>query len=114
MAGIGAAALLALSAAGCTAAHNTAEGAGAVATGAVEHAGAATTDASIKLAIEGKMIQDPAVQSREVDVHIDRGLVTLAGVQPSWAARRRVEQIAWSVAGVRDVINEINVAPPGG
>jgi osmotically-inducible protein OsmY len=114
MAGIGAAALLALSAAACTAAHNTVEGAGAVATGAVEHAGGATTDASIKLAIEGKMVQDPVVKSREVDVHADRGLVTLEGVQPSWEARRRVEQIAWSVGGVRGVVNDINVVPPGG
>lgn len=103
----------ALLAAGCTAAHNTIEGAGAATTGAIDRAGGATTDASIKIAIEGKMIEDPIVKSREVDVHAKDGHVTLEGVQPTWAARERVEWIAWSVAGVRGVSNAIRVVPPG-
>jgi osmotically-inducible protein OsmY len=96
---------------GCAATKNTAAGAGAIASESAQTAGAAVTDSSIDVAIRGKLIDDDTVKSNGVHIHTQDGIVTLQGTQPTLAARERAEQIAWSVNGVRGVVNELQVAP---
>jgi osmotically-inducible protein OsmY len=48
----------------------------------------------------------------EIDVEVDRGVVTLNGSLPSLAAKRLAGVLAWWVPGVRDVVNGVTVDPP--
>jgi hypothetical protein len=107
-------ALVSLPVVACTAAENTAVGARAVAKETFEGASEVTTDASITFAINGALLEDDGVRSREVRVTTHHGVVTLTGTQPTVEARARVDAIARRVRGVVAVDDRIVVpgAPP--
>ena len=65
-------------------------------------------DASERLAAE---LRSDATQ---IQVTVTDGEVTLAGTVDGPETRRRAEDIAGSVAGVRAVINNLRVSQPGG
>jgi osmotically-inducible protein OsmY len=65
-------------------------------------------DASERLAAE---LRSDATQ---IQVTVTDGEVTLAGTVDGPETRRRAEDIAGSVAGVRSVINNLRVSQPGG
>ena len=48
----------------------------------------------------------------EIDVEVERGVVTLNGSLASLAAKRLAGVLAWWVPGVRDVVNGVTVDPP--
>jgi osmotically-inducible protein OsmY len=52
---------------------------------------------------------DPEVKSRNVDVDVRDGVATLSGVVDSEAARAEAEDLARSVDGVTQVVNELQV-----
>jgi osmotically-inducible protein OsmY len=60
-----------------------------------------------------RLTDDHAVDAREIQVTVTDGVVTLTGVVDDRAARRRAEDIADSVSGVRYVMNNIRVRQPG-
>jgi hyperosmotically inducible protein len=107
-----------VSLAGCAAAENTAAGAKAVAKETYVEAAGVTTDASITFAINGALLEDDVVRSRDVRVTTDRGVVTLTGEQPTVEARAHADAIARRVRGVVAVDDRIVVpgapmlAPP--
>lgn len=64
------------------------------------------TDA-IRLVLE----MDPMVNAGQITVRVSRGAVTLAGALHHDGERRQAEMDAWSVWGVNEVHNRIEVAP---
>ena len=105
-------ALLALSgAAGCDAAANAANGAGAM----VEHTALdiehKTNDTAITLAVKGALVDADDMLGRQVKVGTFNSIVSLTGTVPTPEAKARAEQIALGARGVVRVINAIDVGP---
>jgi osmotically-inducible protein OsmY len=48
----------------------------------------------------------------QIEVEVERGVVTLNGSLPSLASKRLAGVLAWWVPGVSDVVNGITVDPP--
>jgi hyperosmotically inducible protein len=67
-------------------------------------------DAWIMTMIDSKLSVDPEVKSREVDVDVRDGVVTLSGIVDSAQARAEAEDLARSVDGVTQVVNELQVS----
>jgi osmotically-inducible protein OsmY len=57
---------------------------------------------------------DPRVEQAEIAVSVRRGVVTLTGTVSSWGKRLAAEEAAYRVAGVLDVVNDVEVKVPGG
>lgn len=57
-----------------------------------------------------RLTEDPVVDPSDVVVKVDAGEVTLEGSVPDRRMKRRAEDVAWSVGGVRDVHNRLRVA----
>ena len=53
---------------------------------------------------------DPLVHSDQVTIRTERGVVTLGGVLNRDEERRMAEMDAWSVCGVNEVHNQIQLA----
>lgn len=66
-------------------------------------------DSWIVTMINSKLIVDPEVRSRNIDVDVREGVVTLSGIVESNVARTEAEDLAKSVDGVVEVVNEIQV-----
>jgi hyperosmotically inducible periplasmic protein len=74
-------------------------------------------DASITARIKAKLIADPEVNSFHIDVDTVDGRVALNGKVASQEQREEAEDLARGTAGVRHVVNLIQVAgqpPPAG
>ena len=74
--------------------------------------GCAQSDAGITTAVKGKLVSDDLVKAREINVDTKDRVVTLTGQVQSQAEESRALQIARNTDGVRDVIDQISVAPP--
>lgn len=66
-------------------------------------------DSWIVVMIDSKLVVDPEVRSRNVDVDVFEGVVTLSGIVETQAARAEAEDLAGSVDGVLKVVNELQV-----
>ncbi|MBI1997009.1 MAG: BON domain-containing protein [Deltaproteobacteria bacterium] len=89
-------ALLALNLSGCTAI-----------TG--ETLGQNIDDTTITTTVKGKLALEKASSLARVGVDTVRGVVHLTGVVESAATRERAGEVARSVGGVRDVVNNLQV-----
>jgi hypothetical protein len=67
------------------------------------------SDASIREDIGERLARDPDVDPSEVELMITDGEVLLTGTVDSREDRRKIEDIAWQVSGVRDVQNRVRV-----
>ncbi|WP_026370960.1 BON domain-containing protein [Kallotenue papyrolyticum] len=67
-------------------------------------------DERIREDVCDRLVQFGTDDCSTLDVSVADGVVTLAGVVLSEWMRARVEEIARSVAGVRDVVNRLRVA----
>ena len=54
--------------------------------------------------------QDDHVDASDIEVHVSEGVVTLTGSIDDRMAKRRAEDIAESVTGVKDVQNQVRVS----
>ena len=70
-----------------------------------------TSDAQIRDDVLEEMDYDPFVTTNDIAVLVNDGVVTLDGVADSYGTRRAAEQAAWRVYGVRNVIDNVAVAP---
>lgn len=68
-------------------------------------------DEALSQAVREALQADPATDSYELGVSADRGAVLLEGVVQSPTELQLAEQAAWSVSGVRQVDNQIQLAP---
>lgn len=66
-------------------------------------------DAEIQLLLNGALIEEDPKLFRDVSSEVVEGRVLLAGAVPSRTERIRAQEIAWSIKGVREVVNEIAV-----
>ena len=75
-------------------------------------------DAKISSQIQGKFSQDSGLSSKQLTVQANHGVVTLGGTVDNEAQREAASRQAASVAGVREVVNNLQVgnasaaAPP--
>ncbi|MCH7344605.1 BON domain-containing protein [Pelomonas sp. CA6] len=70
---------------------------------------AAVDDATLATLLKTKIAADPTVSAMAINVEISQGVVQLNGVAKNAEERTRVEQLARSVSGVKDVRNNIEV-----
>ncbi len=74
--------------------------------------GAYIDDSAITAKVKGAFVQDDVVKAMDVKVDTYNGTVQLSGFVDNAAQKTRAEQIARGIAGVRDVTNNIQMAPP--
>lgn len=104
---VGVAGLVAVLASSCTAAENAATGTKNL----VNEAADVTTDATITFAVKTALADDEIVNSDDISVSTDHGVVTLVGTQRTDQARREAGSVAKQAKGVRGVVNKITVVP---
>jgi hyperosmotically inducible protein len=75
-------------------------------------AGAVIDDSAITAKVKGAFVQDDVVKAMDVKVDTYNGTVQLSGFVETDNQRTRAEQIARGIAGVREVNNNIQLAPP--
>jgi osmotically-inducible protein OsmY len=71
------------------------------------------TDAQVKHDVLGEFKWDSRVEETDVRVQVDTGVVTLTGSVSSYAKRMAAQEAAHRVAGVMDVVNDVQVHVPG-
>ena len=76
-----------------------------------EGVGAYIDDTAITTSVKGRMINNPNVDGAAISVETLNGTVMLSGFAKSSAERKIAEDLAWKVAGVKSVRNEIAVRP---
>ena len=77
---------------------------------AVIAVGCGQTDAGITTNVKTKMAADDTVKAYQINVDTRNGVVTLRGDVETAAAKEQAVQIARKTEGVRDVIDQIQVA----
>ena len=70
------------------------------------------TDKEIQLAVLRELEWEPQVKSTEIGVAVKDGIVTLAGSVDSYTKRYDAERAAKRVAGVKAVVNDLEVHLP--
>jgi osmotically-inducible protein OsmY len=70
------------------------------------------TDKEIQHAVLGELEWEPVVKSTEIGVSVKEGVVTLSGFVDSYAKKYNAERAAKRVAGVKAVVNELEVKLP--
>ncbi len=87
---------------------------------AVGAAGCSTTrsaegqldDAAVTSKVKSKLAADPQVNPFNIDVDTTEGVVRLSGMVEDTEARSEAEKLARDTAGVRGVVNEIEIGDP--
>jgi osmotically-inducible protein OsmY len=69
------------------------------------------TDSSITSWVNEALRHDPLVPASEISVSTQEGVVTLSGRVDNLATKNRVDRQASKIRGVREVLNELTVAP---
>jgi hyperosmotically inducible protein len=69
------------------------------------------TDSSITSWVKEALRHDPLVPDSGISVSTQEGVVTLSGRVDNLAAKNRVDRQATKIRGVREVLNELTVAP---
>ncbi|HEU4341331.1 MAG TPA: BON domain-containing protein [Candidatus Binatia bacterium] len=72
-------------------------------------AGQNVDDATITASVKSTLVADKAANLTRVDVDTNKGVVSLNGVVESADQKRRAEQLARRVDGVKSVINNLQV-----
>ena len=70
------------------------------------------TDEQIKQALIESYIFDPYLDERAISITVEEGVVYLRGRVETLLRKRLAGVLAWWVAGVRDVVNELDVERP--
>lgn len=76
--------------------------------------GTRKSDAEVRDAVLRELRWDPRVEEAEVGVEVLDGVVTLAGTVSSWGRRVAAQEAARRVAGVLDLVDDLEVRVPGG
>ncbi len=83
--------------------------AGREAAGATRSAGKAVSDGWIKSKIYAQFLTEDALDHSDINLDVERGMVTLKGTVASAAGQSRAEQIAKATDGVKSVRNNLKV-----
>jgi osmotically-inducible protein OsmY len=76
-----------------------------------ETMGSYVDDASITTAVKARMIDNKTVDGTSISVETLNGTVMLSGFAKSGDEKSVAESLAWKVAGVKAVKNEIAIRP---
>ncbi len=68
-----------------------------------------STDEEIRQEVENALERDPFVSAAEIDVTVETGIVTLSGTANNYFEKYQADEVASTVNGVVDIINEIQV-----
>jgi hypothetical protein len=71
------------------------------------------SDDRIREEICDRMTEDPLLDASEIEVNVNDGEVTLSGSVMSRDQKRRAEDVAERISGVRDVTNQLRVTRNG-
>ena len=66
-------------------------------------------DATVTAKVKADLIKDDSVKATDIKVETSAGVVQLSGFVGSEAVRKRAEQLAQSIAGVKSVRNDLSV-----
>ena len=72
------------------------------------------SDERIREDVCDRMTEDPILDATEIEIVVRQGEVTLSGSVTSREQKRRAEDIAERIGGVRDVTNQLRVTRDGG
>ena len=75
--------------------------------------GDAVDDTSIQFQINDRLLRKSEVLFAKTNLDVVEGRVMITGVVPAQADRDTAAELAWQVEGVREVLNELQVAQPG-
>ena len=75
-----------------------------------DRATADNLDGSIEEHVENLISQDAALKSRDIDVSVNNGVVTLKGDVGSATDRQRLVDVVSRVPGVQNVVDSLEVA----
>lgn len=64
-------------------------------------------DTAIHTKLKAALVNDPVITGRAIDVDVARGAVSLRGSVNSPAEKKKAEDTAWGVRGVRAVDNQL-------
>lgn len=81
--------------------------------GAGAKSGLYVDDSTITTKVKTAFATDKTVSAMRVHVETNQGIVRLSGNVGSMAEKRRAEEVARSIAGVKSVTNAITVQPEG-
>jgi osmotically-inducible protein OsmY len=87
--------------------------AGCSATAHDRSTGQVVDDAALTAKVKQQLIEEDNVNAASVNVTTYRGVVQLSGFVETDEARRRAENAAKDVEGVRSVQNDLRIAPAG-
>ena len=76
--------------------------------------GSAIKDGWLIMKIHAEMVDEDVLSGSNIDVDVDKGVVTLQGTVRSEAARSRAIAVAKSSDGVKNVIDQLRVVPAHG
>ncbi|MDR9363737.1 MAG: BON domain-containing protein [Balneolaceae bacterium] len=68
-----------------------------------------STDEEVRQEVENALERDPFVSAAEIDVVAETGIVTLSGTADNYFEKYQADEVASTVNGVVDIINDINV-----
>lgn len=85
--------------------------AGCAVTRGQEGVGAYIDDVAITTAVKARFVDNKTVDAASISVETLNGTVMLSGFAKSGAEKTVAESLAWKVAGVKAVKNEIAIRP---
>jgi hyperosmotically inducible periplasmic protein len=72
----------------------------------------AVKDAWLVMKVHSEMVDEDVLAGSNIDVDVKNGVVTLQGTVPSEAARARALAVAKANDGVKNVVDQLKIAPP--
>lgn len=85
--------------------------AGCAVTGGQQGVGAYVDDAAITTAVKARMVDNKNVDAGAIQVETLNGTVQLTGFAKNGMEKTTAESLAWKVAGVKSVKNQIALQP---
>jgi hyperosmotically inducible periplasmic protein len=71
----------------------------------------AIKDGWLVMKVHSEMVDEEVLNGSDIDVDVDKGVVTLQGTVPSEAARSRAIAVAKANDGVKSVVDQLRIAP---
>ena len=69
-------------------------------------------DGWLVMKVHSEMVDEDVLSGSNIDVDVKNGVVTLQGTVPSEAARARALAVAKANDGVKNVVDQLKIAPP--
>lgn len=72
-----------------------------------------TNDKQLRQRVMEELDFEPSIDSADIGVAVENGVVTLSGYVPSFAQKLSAERAVWRVKGVKAIAQEVQVRIPG-